>query len=1126
MTRDAASQRQVEAADPGNSTWLSANAGSGKTRVLTDRVARLLLEGVDPSHILCLTYTKAAATEMQNRLFRRLGAWAMLETDALRSELRALGVEHGLCEDFLREARTLFARAIETPGGLRIQTIHAFCASLLRRFPLEARVSPQFQEMEDRAAERLRAEILDRMAAGPEADLVSAIAPHVSGDDPASLLAEIAGRRERLLPARGAEEIRAAYGIPAGADEDSLIADVFFGDTAGFLAEVAGLCIAEGTGKDVELGHALAAVTPDRAGLDALEAAVLTQAGTLRKKFFNKALAEGAMAPHLARFEALAERVTVARERRLALGAARRDIALHAFAAAFLDHYAAEKQRRGWLDFDDLVFRARDLLSDPLVAAWVLYRLDGGIDHILVDEAQDTAPAQWQVVERLAQEFTAGIGARTDTRRTIFVVGDKKQSIYSFQGADPSGFDRMRAEFGARLEQTDAPLVSTELEYSFRSAEPILRVVDATFARRADSGFYQDQKHRAFKSAMPGRVDLWPLVEPVKEDGDGPWYQPLDRVGARHHTTILARRIARFIRHSIDEGALLPVEAGQPGRYRARPVHAGDFLILVRGRSRLFSEIIRACKQEDLPIAGADRLKVMAELAVRDIVALLRFLATQEDDLSLACALRSPLFGLGEQDLFSLAHGRPGYLWEALRSTRDRFPETVSTLMDLRGQTDFLRPYDLIDRVLTRHRGRQRLLGRLGPEAADGIDALLSQALAYEQTDIPSLTGFLQWAHSDNLEIKRAPDGTGETLRVMTVHGAKGLEAPIVILPDCADPKTAIRDALLTDDHGVLWKETAERQPDRHAAALERAQQADARERDRLLYVAMTRAEKRLIVAAAGSLGSRGLSWYETVRAGMETAGAEPRRYDFGDLGAGEGLQFGTADLTGLPWEEPGAPRDNAVTMPAYLERPAPAVPTQTESRSPSDLGGAKALSGEQGADGDRALARGTATHLLLEWLAPLPAETRIAAAPAFVETLAGMAETASVVDLLPAIREEALAVLAARALAPLFATDTLAEVPVTATLPGLGRIHGVIDRLLVAPERVVAADFKTNRIVPWRPEDTPEGILRQMGAYAAALGRVFPGRAVETRIVWTAQAREMRLPEPLLAAALARAAA
>ena len=1122
MKRDEATEAQVRAARPDLSTWLSANAGSGKTRVLTDRVARLLLDGTDPQNILCLTYTKAAATEMQNRLFRRLGAWAMLDDEALRAELRQLGLDGPLPPERLAGARTLFARAIETPGGLRIQTIHSFCASLLRRFPLEAGVSPQFHEMEDRAAQLLRAEVLDRLSEGPQQALVAELARYLT-DDPDKLLAEMCRTKEAFLPARSREEILAMYGLSPDDSEEALLASVFLGGEIELLREVA--TALAGSGKnDQKAGLQLARITaPDLDALQILEGVLLT--GKAAKEPFTakigsfptKGLRTGALEPLMNRLEDLMRRVEQARQTRLALGAVGRELALHRFAQAFLPAYETEKQRRGWLDFDDLVIRARDLLSDERVAEWVLYRLDGGIDHILVDEAQDTSPVQWQVIERLAHEFTSGEGARADVRRTIFVVGDKKQSIYSFQGADPREFDRMCDEFAERLQRTEAPLSRMMLEYSFRSAEPILRLVDNTFDGREAAGFSQDQTHRAFKSEMPGRVDLWPHVESTKDDEEeADWYEPVDRIGQRHHAVVLANRIAGFIDRTI--GTPLPEEIGHSGTYKTRPAHAGDFLILVRGRGTLFSEIIRACKQHNLPIAGADRLKVMSELAVKDIGALLAFLATPEDDLSLATALRSPLFGLTQQQLFTLAQGRKGYLWAELRRNRDAVPRVMSVLDDLRSETDFLRPYDLIERILTRHDGRKRLLGRLGEEAEDGINALLAQALAYEQTEVPSLTGFLEWMQTDDLEIKRAPDSAGSRIRVMTVHGAKGLEAPIVILPDCAEPNSQIRDSLLEGETGTVWKASADGQPQVQAQALAEAKEADQRERDRLLYVALTRAEKWLVVAAAGKLGSQGNAWYDQVRLGMERSGAEPTEFGFGGWGSGEGLTLGRADWSDLPHETVEETPRIEVDLPDVFRHPAAAPEAVAEAVSPSGLGGPKALGGEDGDDTEEAMLRGTALHLLLEHLSALPPAERPDAVP---HVLAIAEELPEETDRLA---EEAIAVLETPELGPFFAPGSLAEVPISASIEPVGRIHGIIDRLLVTPDKVIAVDFKSNRTVPATPAEVPEGLLRQMGAYAAALAQIWPGREVETALIWTATQSYMALPHDLVSAALARA--
>ncbi len=389
--------------------------------------------------------------------------------------------------------------------------------------------------------------------------------------------------------------------------------------------------------------------SPDATAIATMEGVFLT-GGSAKEPFsaklgsFPTKKLQTAHPDLIAELEPLMLRIEDARENRLALTAAERSAALNAFAHRFIQHYEQQKQLRGWLDFDDLILRARALLSDPAVAEWVLYRLDGGIDHILVDEAQDTSPSQWQVIERLAQEFTSGTGARADITRTIFVVGDKKQSIYSFQGADPAEFDRMRDEFATRLQASDHALQDLSLEYSFRSSPAVLNLVDETLNNHASSGFPEGNRHIAFHDQMPGRVDLWPVVDPTPKPDKDDWFDPVDRIADTHHMKILATRVAREIRRMIDTGATIATSKGDDGFFAQRPVREGDFLILVQRRSDLFHEIIRACKIEGLAIAGADRLKVGAEMAVRDLGALLNFLATSEDDLSLATILRSPLF--------------------------------------------------------------------------------------------------------------------------------------------------------------------------------------------------------------------------------------------------------------------------------------------------------------------------------------------------------------------------------------------------------------------------------------------------------------------------------------------------
>ncbi|PQO24385.1 double-strand break repair helicase AddA [Rhodobacteraceae bacterium WD3A24] len=1110
MTRhDPASLRQIEAADPGASTWLSANAGSGKTRVLTDRVARLLLDGVDPQRVLCLTYTKAAAAEMQNRLFRRLGAWSMLDDAALTAALDDLGADGPRDDDALRRARRLFARAIETPGGLRIQTIHSFCAALLRRFPLEAGLTPQFTEMDERTARIMREDALDHLAEhAPEP--VAAATRHFTGESLEALAGEIARQRDRLDGTMTRDAALALFGLPAGFTAQALLADVFTPGT-GAVLEALRAALPAGSPTDIKAARKLADLRCDDPGPDdlaRLESALLTgkaaaepftaKIGRFPTKATRTVLGGDAQA-----LDDIARRVEAARPRRLALEAAERTHALHVFAAAFLPEYERRKARAGWLDFDDLILGARRLLTEPGVADWVLFKLDGGVDHILVDEAQDTSPAQWDVIELLAREFTAGEGAR-DARRTIFVVGDKKQSIYSFQGADLRAFDRMRAQFAGRLDAVGVTLNELVLEHSFRSAPAILQVVDLTFSGGAGAGLGGEVHHLAYHGDMPGRVDLWPAVEPVAKPEDKAWYDPVDIVTDQHHTAQLAARIAGEIRRMIDARVPIPAEDG------ARPVREGDFLILVQRRSELFGEIIRACKGAGLEVAGADRLKIGGEMAVKDLTALLAFVATPEDDLSLAAALRSPLLGWSEGALFDLAHGREErYLWQSLRARAAEFPETLDLLYDLRDRAEFDRPYELIERILIRHGGRARLLARLGEEAEDGIDALLAQAHVYERTEVPSLTGFLTWLAAEEVEIKRQLDSAGNRIRVMTVHGAKGLESPVVILPDTARRNPGLNDELLElPAGGLVWKTAAAESPPALDAAREALRASREEENMRLLYVAMTRAEKWLIVCAAGEVGD-GACWYDRVEAGLRTAGAAQCAFPF---------------ATGLRFEAGAWPEAAEVTPQAGLAPAAPpslpplgAVPETEAPLSPSDLGGAKALPGETAVhDTETALRRGRQLHRLLEYLPRFPAGDWARLAPEILAT----GEDAADPDTARALLEEARGVLDAPELAFLFAPGTLAEVEIAAPLGGR-RMLGVIDRLAIAPDRVLAVDFKSNAVIPDRAEAVPEGLLRQMGAYGQALAAIYPDRPVATALLWTRGPRLMELPHDLVHRAL-----
>ncbi len=1107
---------QIRAADPTASTWVSANAGSGKTRVLTDRVARLLLQNVPPGKILCLTYTKAAASHMQTQLFARLGEWAMLPDGILTQRLADLGEDTAsVTADFLRHARTLFARALETPGGLKIQTIHSFCASLLRRFPLEAGVSPQFQEMDERSGKKLREDILERLADGPTRAAFDAMATYLSGDDPDKFIRELVSNRNAFARRLSQPEIWATLDLPKGYDEAEYLRRVL-PDWAGEVLPDLQTALQGGKANDLKNAAAMDDINWRNPAMDdaiALETMFvfgsdpkLKNPDCVKTSFPTKDV----RAAHPDLFDAVQQLMTLFQDEkpnRRALATGRKTLALHRFAQAFLPEFDRLKQIRGWLDFDDLILKARALLSSSTMAQWVLFKLDGGIDHILVDEAQDTSPAQWAVIARLAEEFSTGESAR-DVARTLFVVGDEKQSIYSFQGADPAAFAQMRGHFQGRLNAAGESLNRHDLLYSFRSSTTILRLVDTVLHN--DGGNRPEVTHRAFHGDLPGRVDLWPFLPKPEKAEKAVWYEPLDVLAPNDPSLALAARIADAIKGILDRGEALPTTKG------SRKITAGDFLILVQRRSGLFHEIIRALKDRDLPVAGADRLKIGGELAVRDLSAVLSFMATPEDDLSLAAALRSPLFRLSEGDLFHLAYGRKGYLWPELRKQKARFAEAFAILDDLLAKADFQRPYELIERILTHHKGREYLIARLGKEAEDGIDALLLQALQYEQLEPPSLTGFLGWMDADESDIKRQMGGQSREIRVMTVHGAKGLESPIVILPDTARRNPPQAGEIVVIKGGLaVWKPAQADSPALVREALDARRTFLQQERGRLLYVALTRAQNWLIICGAGDVGKNGASWYSQIDQALEGIGAETVTFQ------GHQIRRFAPLVWDMPAGNPTPARDQRVPdVPDWARRPAPPAPLPALAINPSNLGGAKVVENPQsGLDEPAALRRGTRIHALLEHLS--------AHAPADWPHQAGriLASLDGDTGDLAALLKEVGAVLSKPAHAPLFAPGTLAEVGITARIKNTP-LDGIIDRLVILPDRVLAVDFKSNADVPDDARKVPEGILRQMGAYAAALGEIYPDHAIETAILWTKTATLMPLSHEAVTDALNRATA
>ena len=1153
----AASEGQRLAALPHHSAWVEANAGSGKTKVLIDRVARILLTGVDPDSILCVTYTKAAASEMQSRLFERLGSWCVMEEETLKQALSKL--ENRPIASYthtnIDRARQLFADALETPGGLRIETIHAFAGRVLRRFPLEAGIAPGFSELDDDDASDLwnaAFRELGRSVVRGDEKLVEAArcAAEAGGGKGFEAIRALLPRRaaiQRYIDQSGGMEpaiarlaatLQAPALSPSAMLEKAMSADL----PRQALKDLLG-ALPTAKKSDADLATTLATVLSDASAEDrftAYTSLAFTKSGDQRKSnpytadaikvapacalfFQTKEIPQGS---EIQRIYAIAE----------ALNAARmfeRSAALLRLASTLFNEFGERKRARAGLDFDDLIETTSHLLNHQHAAEWVLWKLDGGITHILLDEAQDTSPAQWNILRALTADIFAGVGAERKEQRTLFVVGDRKQSIYSFQGADPEFFLLQKQGF---IDDAVAAKIDHEipsLAMSFRSSPEVLDYVDAVFDTDVftpDAPFTiappdaaDVMRHTAFRRTQPGTVELWPLEPKSDVEPAEPWDAPREMQSAASPKAKLAQRIADFIRRELDTGAAVWDSNTQ------RPARPGDFLILVRGRTGgLFDGILQALKRRNIPVAGADRIQLLDSLPVQDLLNLVRFALCPEDDLTLAEILKGPFAVEAEVDglkwmdddaLFRIANPRKGSLWSAVQSARLPVTAFLEDVLARRHHA----PFEFLTHALERGQGLARpgwelILSRFGGPAREPVTALIDRAASFDAGEAPSLQMFLDAVERRGGEVKRELSGPQDEVRVMTVHGAKGLEAPIVILPDTCSAHRTDRDGVFITEGGApIWagpktndvKLSAELRAISEARAL--------REHRRLLYVALTRAQDRLIVCGAfsgnpKSAGHAETSWYTVCQSAMVRLAATGRVEEIED-GDRTIRRFGAAPERLIP---AAITTGHATTLPAWLTAPAPVI-TANRVLSPSRLvqKSEPPVISPFGPGRAERLRRGSLIHLLFEVLPELPQRSRRKAAETFLKKQPDLSA-----DQRKEMLASTLTVLEDEQFGAVFAPGGRAEAPIIGPLNG-ATINGRVDRLVITDTEILVVDYKTDRPSPPTVEGVGEAYIAQMAAYRAVLAQRWPNRPIRCLLVWTDGPRLMEIPPSALDSAL-----
>ncbi|MCH7861955.1 double-strand break repair helicase AddA [Sphingomonas sp. NPDC092331] len=1111
---------QSRASDPERHVWLSASAGTGKTQVLAARVWRLLLNGTDPGAILCLTFTKAGAAEMSERITSRLARWVRSDEGSLRADLAALG--ETATPQMIGKARQLFAKVLDAPGGgIRIQTIHSFCQSLLAAFPMEAGLVPGFRPLDQREEAVLAREALAEMLVDAEregrgwiVDAVGALSLRLGEGKAEDFLKACAREGEALaeLPILVQPFLREALGLPEG-DVDAEIArrcadDAFdLGSLRALTVMNADWDTARGRER-ADIAAAWLSGSPEAraAGLADLHSIWATAKGEPRSFGKGQAPQDPAYADYAMRlYETCTELLGMKTQ------AAYADLLASGLEAGrvYAETYARAKRRLGAVDFNDLIHRTVALLAEPGMGEWVRFKLDTATEHVLIDEAQDTNPQQWAIVSAIADEFFVGEGARAETVRTLFTVGDYKQAIFGFQGTDPIFFRAAFERFLARSRIHPDPGFEVEpreveelsLTHSFRSTRPVLEFVDAAIGALPGPGMGElsDAEPHASEVPGPGTVTLWP---PVTEGGS----EADEEEWVSDATRELARRIARAIKGWIGN---LDLES------KGRKLAPEDVMILVKRRGELASLIVARLYAEGVPVAGVDRLRLNAPLAVQDLLAAIRFALQPEDDLSLASLLVSPLIGWTQEELMDAAVRKGGGLWRHLRKTQPE--ERLAPLYALLARADIATPYRFLEELLSGPLdGRRKLLRRLGEEARDPIEELLNATLNFEKVATPSLQRFLDWFDRGDVEIVRDAAQPQAAVRVMTAHGAKGLQAPLVVLADATvDPTRSPRDFLHWEPSAASGKLPIFRPRAAERGVLGQVlENADARELSehwRLFYVAATRAEERLVIAGALGPQAKGVppqkSWYAASAAALDALGVAE-----GEVREFKGLQpQAPVPARSRPASEPA----EAAALPGWARRPAPEEARPPRPLAPSALGD-DAVADPPPTPALRAAAeRGRLLHSLFERLPSVSPAERAAAAERWLAGAGGVGDPARRAELVAA----ALAVTEDPRFAELFGPMSLGEAPIAAVVGDGLVVSGTVDRLVVTPGHARVVDFKTGRRAPASLAEIPPYHLRQMAAYAAALAVIFPGRVIEAGLLYAAGPVLHLLPADLLLA-------
>ncbi len=1122
---------QQKAADPTTSAWVEASAGTGKTKVLVDRILRLLIHGNQAPNILCLTFTRSAAAEMEERLMQRLLSWSTMPEKVLRRDLESL-TARAATPHLLGAAQSLYERTINTDFQPKFHTIHSFCEMLLRRFPQEAGVDSNFTILDEQSAKvllRTASNTILQQLQGPESNKsrkdISCISQYVSSDNFSGLLDLLISDRWRLEKfLRGNDAIKISCVI---ADMLNLSSEA----SPDLLVDAA----CANTSIDEEDWRSSSRSLQAGSKTDQKRAQIINEwisaSPHARRELFEEyctAFLTRDQLPikHLVSARTLAKRPDVLQALRIEQSRilaftnkikrakiVRSTSALLNLTKKILQQFSQEKAKQNCLDYDDLIIKSRVVLTTADMSSWVLYKVDRSIDHLLIDEAQDTSIDQWEIIRALTSEFFVGEGAEQHPR-TIFAVGDYKQSIYSFQRANPESFNKMRDYFRGRAKNASAPWADIDLQVSFRSTSPILESVDLIFEQAfATPGESSNEKplplkHFCWRDQAPGLVELWPIIRPIKELKPTTRPLPTHVSAERSSRTTLAQLVANKI-----NAILLTGNCSQSDNFQPE-----DIMVLVRRRGPFVFDLLKALKNLKIPVAGIDRMALTDNIAVMDLISLGHFLLNPNDDLSLAEVLKSPLCNLDDKDLFDLAHNRDGSIWDSLRNSvvsNSPFQEAGFLLEDLLEKAQYFTPSELYADILLTRDYKKYFTSRIGVECIDPMNEFLNKSIEYEANNSSSLEGFIHWFENSDITSTREPtQNSNNAVKILTVHGAKGLESPIVFLPDTVQKSRANNPIFWPHEAPLpVWVPNATlHDPMTREWVLERKRR-EAEEYNRLLYVAMTRAKDQLYICGWSETSNVAPDcWHSTVGQTLKKVGKET-----GERIPTSEVENRISNILRLV---------NFKSAKKNLSRPQPSFPETTPL--PPWINSSLKRHGQQFIYQDTPILRTSRSFLgtecpteeliaqLVNSLFHIAESEREQAANKFISRLSHKYGT----NLLNIVKGWALKILGIEDLSFLFQDNTRGCLPISGPIKYRERtslFHETIDRLVDSGDTLLLVNFLVGNNSSANSPSSPNTFLRKIAVRASLAKLVFPQKDITSAILWVDEQKLQHLSEDML---------